>query len=103
MSLYTAHSDPSRYNNASILRDQKDAEIPATAFTIQGKQCFAKIIFPKWLSMDLYIHQISPLLSKLLKPQRLYLRIFDGMSYLKRNEIPGSVAYVFVLVHTSDI
>ena len=37
MSLYTAHSDLSRYSNASILRHQKDVEIPATAFTIQGK------------------------------------------------------------------
>ena len=37
MILYTAHSDPSRPSNVSILRHQKEVEIPATAFTILGK------------------------------------------------------------------
>jgi len=45
MSLYTAHSDPSRYGDAFILRHQKEVEIPATAFTIQGKKVWRKLYF----------------------------------------------------------
>jgi len=46
-------------------------------------------VHPPEITISFHTSQITKIV--------LYLRIFDGMSYLQRNEIPGSVAYVFVL------
>ena len=44
----------------------------SNSFYNTGKKSMAKIIFPKWISMGLYIHQRSPFPFTLLKSQRLY-------------------------------